>query len=138
MVNTDPYAVGWIVQIRSDDPLELQSELENLLWACDPVLKTWARRELAAARLRRPDAVPTSVRLKAEEYDFPTELYFDRSHAYARVEDDTVIAGITDLGQTLLGEVLFVELPYIGRQVKQGDRLFSVTCYGNSVSFAAN
>lgn len=129
-VNHDPYSAGWIVQIRPDDPLELQSELDGLLRACDPELRAWARRELAAARMRHPQAVPASVRLRADEYDFPAELYFDRSHAYARLEDDLVTEGITDLGRELLGEVLFVELPYIGREVRQGDRLFSVQPMG--------
>jgi len=126
LVNDNPYDTGWIVCIRPDDPLELQSELDDLLGACDPALKTWARRELAAARMRRPDALPAAVRLRVEEYDFPAELYFDRSHAYARVEGDLVTEGITDLGRELLGEMLFVEPPYVGRKVKQGDRLFSV------------
>lgn len=125
-VNDDPYGTGWIVQIRPDDPLELQSELDSLLRACDPALKTWARRELASARLHRPCATPAPVRLRGEEYDFPAALYFDRSHAYVHVEDGSVTEGITDLGQALLGEALFVELPYVGRKVKQGDRLFSV------------
>ncbi|MGD2143420.1 MAG: heterodisulfide reductase-related iron-sulfur binding cluster, partial [Anaerolineae bacterium] len=62
----------------------------------------------------------------ADQYDFPAELYFDRSHAYLRVEDDLVTEGITDLGRELLGEVLFVELPHIGRKVKQGARLLSI------------
>ena len=126
LVNGAPYDAGWVMQIRPDDPLELQSELDGLLRACDPALKTWARSELAATRLYRPDALPASVRLKAEEYDFPAKCYFDRSHAYVRVEDGLLTEGITDLGRELLGEVLFVELPYIGRKVKQGDRLFSV------------
>jgi len=126
LVKDDPYGAGWIVRIRPDDPLALQSELDTLLRACDPALKTWARRELADARLRHPDAFPAPVRLRAEEYDFPARLYFDRSHAYGRVEDGLVVEGVTDLGRGLLGEVLFVELPYLGRQVKQGDRLFSV------------
>ncbi len=126
LVNEDPYGTGWIVQIRPYDPLELQGELDNLLRACDPELKAWARRELADARLYRPDTVPAAARLRAEEYDFPIELYFDRSHAYVRVEGGLVTEGITDLGRELLGEVLFVELPYVGRQVKQGDRLFSI------------
>ncbi|MGD2176916.1 MAG: FAD-binding protein, partial [Anaerolineae bacterium] len=125
-VNDDPYGAGWIVRIRPDDPLELQSELDRLLRACDPALKTWTRHELATARLSDPDGFPDSVRLTAEEYDFPAKCHFDRSHAYGRVEQGLVVEGITDLGRALLGEVLFVELPYVGRKVKQGDRLFSV------------
>ncbi|MBN1583977.1 MAG: glycine cleavage system protein H, partial [Anaerolineae bacterium] len=64
--------------------------------------------------------------MKIERYTYPDALYYDRHHAYARVGDDVVVQGITDLGQGLVGEVFFVELPYVGRRVKQGDLLLSI------------
>lgn len=64
--------------------------------------------------------------MKVDRYDYPPGLYYDQHHAYARLEDDLVIQGITDLAQGMLDEILYVELPYIGRKVRQGERLFSV------------
>jgi glycine cleavage system H protein len=53
-------------------------------------------------------------------------LYYDQHHSYARLEDGFVVQGLTDPAQKMLGETLYVELPYIGRKVRQGDRLLSV------------
>ena len=65
--------------------------------------------------------------MKIERYTYPDELYYDRHHAYARVEgEQTVVQGITDLGQAQVGQVFFVELPYVGRRVRQGDLLLSI------------
>jgi heterodisulfide reductase subunit D len=65
---------------------------------------------------------------KVGHYVFPSSLRYDDSHAYANydVEQGIVTQGLTDLGQGLLGEALFVELPYVGRQIRQGERLFSI------------
>ncbi len=64
--------------------------------------------------------------MKVDRYEYPPDLYYDLHHAYARLDDDLVVQGITDLAQGMLGEILYVELPYIGRKVLQGDRLLSV------------
>ena len=64
--------------------------------------------------------------MKVDQYEYPPNLYYSLHHAYARLDDDLVTQGITDLAQGMLGEILYVELPYIGRKVQQGERLFSV------------
>jgi glycine cleavage system H protein len=64
--------------------------------------------------------------MKVDKYEYPADLYYSLHHAYARLDDDLVIQGITDLAQGMLGEILYVELPYIGRKVRQGERLFSL------------
>jgi glycine cleavage system H protein len=64
--------------------------------------------------------------MKVDRYKYPPDLYYDLHHAYARLEDDLVVQGITDLAQGMLDEILYVELPYIGRKVQQGERLLSV------------
>jgi glycine cleavage system H protein len=53
-------------------------------------------------------------------------LYYDQHHSYARLQDGLVVQGLTDPAQAMLGEILHVELPYIGRKVRQGDLLLSV------------
>jgi glycine cleavage system H protein len=64
--------------------------------------------------------------MKVDRYEYPRDLYYDQHHSYARLEDDLVVQGITDLAQGMLDEILYVELPYIGRKVQQGERLLSV------------
>ena len=50
----------------------------------------------------------------------PTHLKFTKSHEWVRPEDDgTVTIGITHHAQGLLGDMVFVELPEIGRKLAQ-------------------
>ena len=52
---------------------------------------------------------------------YPTELKYTKDHEWVRIEGDDAVVGITDFAQRQLGDVVFVELPELGRQVKQGD-----------------
>ncbi|MGL4322685.1 MAG: glycine cleavage system protein GcvH [Beijerinckiaceae bacterium] len=45
---------------------------------------------------------------------------FSKDHEYIRVEGDTVTIGITDYAQAQLGDVVFVELPKVGKSVSAG------------------
>ena len=50
----------------------------------------------------------------------PSNLKFLDSHEWARVEDDgTVTVGISDHAQELLGDIVFVELPEVGKEISQ-------------------
>ncbi len=46
---------------------------------------------------------------------------FTKDHEYIRVEGDIGTVGITDHAQSQLGDVVFVEVPEVGRKVKSGD-----------------
>ncbi|MHB8620413.1 MAG: glycine cleavage system protein GcvH [Chloroflexota bacterium] len=48
----------------------------------------------------------------------PSELKYSKDHEWARAEGDVVTVGITDFAQDQLGDVVFVELPKVGSQVK--------------------
>lgn len=51
----------------------------------------------------------------------PADLKYTASHEWARLEaDGTVTVGITDHAQEALGDIVFLELPEIGRQVDAG------------------
>jgi glycine cleavage system H protein len=51
-----------------------------------------------------------------------SELKYSRDHEWLRVEaDGTVTVGITDYAQKELGDVVYVELPEIGREVRQDE-----------------
>jgi len=51
----------------------------------------------------------------------PAELRYAKSHEWVRVTGDTAVVGITDHAQHELTDVVFVELPAVGRQVKAGE-----------------
>ncbi|WP_122412904.1 glycine cleavage system protein GcvH [Pseudomonas viridiflava] len=54
--------------------------------------------------------------------NIPAELRFAESHEWARLEaDGTVTVGISDHAQEALGDVVFVELPEIGKTFSAGD-----------------
>ncbi|MDE3077146.1 MAG: glycine cleavage system protein GcvH [Chloroflexota bacterium] len=50
--------------------------------------------------------------------DAPNNLKYSKEHEWARVEGDVVTVGITDFAQDQLGDVVYVELPKVGSQVK--------------------
>ena len=51
----------------------------------------------------------------------PSDLKYAKSHEWVRVSGDTAVVGITDHAQHELTDVVFVELPEVGRQVKAGE-----------------
>ena len=47
-------------------------------------------------------------------------LRFSKDHEWVRVDGNTARIGISDYAQTQLGDVVFVELPEIGKVLKKG------------------
>ena len=47
-------------------------------------------------------------------------IKFTEAHEWIRIEGDTGVVGITDYAQQQLGDVVFVELPDIGKQISKG------------------
>jgi len=57
--------------------------------------------------------------VKAGNYDAPDGLYYSREHEWVKLEGKLARVGITDYAQNKLGDVVYVELPDVGKQVKQ-------------------
>lgn len=56
--------------------------------------------------------------------NFPADLKYTESHEWVRVESDgTLTIGITDHAQDALGDIVFLELPEVGKSVGAGDAL---------------
>lgn len=53
--------------------------------------------------------------------NIPADLHYTKEHEWVRFEGDTATVGVTDFAQGELGDVVFVQLPDVGRKVKQGD-----------------
>lgn len=49
-----------------------------------------------------------------------SDIRYTKDHEYIRVEGDTGTVGITPYAQEQLGDVVFVELPSVGKKVDQG------------------
>lgn len=56
----------------------------------------------------------------------PAELKYTASHEWVRVEGDTAIIGITDHAQSELGDVVFLDLPSVGRVVQKEESVGTI------------
>jgi glycine cleavage system H protein len=55
-----------------------------------------------------------------ERIDPMSETKFSKDHEYIRIEGDVGTIGITDYAQSQLGDVVFVELPALGKTLAKG------------------
>ena len=55
------------------------------------------------------------------DYDIPADLRYSEKDEWARVQGKRVTAGITDYAQQQLGDIVFVELPKVGRVLDLGE-----------------
>jgi glycine cleavage system H protein len=53
--------------------------------------------------------------------NFPDDLRYTREHEWARKKGKNVVVGITEFAQDQLGDVVYLELPEVGDEVKKGD-----------------
>ena len=52
---------------------------------------------------------------------YPTDMKYTRDHEWVRIEGDRARVGITDYAQKQLGDVVYLELPEVGRTLNQGE-----------------
>lgn len=51
--------------------------------------------------------------------NIPDDLKYTKEHEWVRIDGDTATVGVTDYAQGELGDVVYVELPAVGTEVKQ-------------------
>jgi len=66
--------------------------------------------------------------------DIPSDLKYAKSHEWVRLHSATATIGITDHAQHELTDIVFVELPEVGRKVKAGE----ACCVVESVKTASD
>lgn len=59
-------------------------------------------------------------------FEFPDDLYYDKQHNWARVEGNIIVQGLTDFGQRIAKEIVYVEIPPVGKTVTQGQTFMSM------------
>ncbi len=55
--------------------------------------------------------------------DIKEGLYYSKDHEWVRVEGDKAYIGITDYAQHALGDIVYLEMPPKGKELKAGDVL---------------
>jgi glycine cleavage system H protein len=59
-------------------------------------------------------------------YEFPEGLYYDELHGWIKVDGNVVTQGMTEFGQAIAQEIVFVEVPRAGRDIEQGQTFMSM------------
>ncbi|MEW6672936.1 MAG: glycine cleavage system protein GcvH [Thermodesulfobacteriota bacterium] len=54
------------------------------------------------------------------ELSFPEDLRYARDHEWVRIKDGTAFIGISDYAQDQLGDIVYVELPAVGKKLSSG------------------
>jgi len=57
---------------------------------------------------------------------YPADLKYTKDHEWLRISGDVAEVGITDFAQEQLGDVVYVELPDVGRRVNAGESFGSI------------
>ena len=57
---------------------------------------------------------------------YPDYLYYTREHEWIRVEDNIAMIGITDFAQSELGDIVYVDIPSVGKALNMNDIFGSV------------
>src|SRR5450631_2325216 len=64
---------------------------------------------------------PTPTSAEGQSQRIIMTTLFTSDHEWLRIEGDVATIGITDYAQTQLGDVVFVELPKVGRTLKKAE-----------------
>ncbi|MCX7750632.1 MAG: glycine cleavage system protein GcvH [Candidatus Bipolaricaulota bacterium] len=56
----------------------------------------------------------------------PKDLRYTKDHEWVRLEGDRATVGVTHHAQGQLGDIVFVELPPVGRRVRRGEKVAAV------------
>ena len=63
-----------------------------------------------------------------------TSVFYTKEHEWLQVDNDVARVGITDHAQAALGEIVYVELPELGRRIEKGEAV----CVVESVKSASD
>jgi glycine cleavage system H protein len=59
--------------------------------------------------------------MKVDDTEVPEDLYYTKEHEWLKVENEKCRIGITDYAQNSLHEVVYVDMPNVGKTLTQSD-----------------
>jgi glycine cleavage system H protein len=64
--------------------------------------------------------------MEIQGYYMPDELYYEENHFWVRAEGDLLVMGMDDFAQQMAEEIVYVQLPFEGKELKAGKRFARV------------
>lgn len=58
--------------------------------------------------------------------EIPEDLFYTERHEWIQVIDGVAYVGLNEYAQNALGEVVFVEIPELGKKVSKGDEVLNI------------
>jgi glycine cleavage system H protein len=60
--------------------------------------------------------------MELQGYNLPDDLYYEENHFWVKEEGDLLVMGMDDFAQKMAGEIVYVQLPDEGKQIKTGKK----------------
>lgn len=64
--------------------------------------------------------------MEIQGYNMPDELYYEKNHYWVKVEGDLLVMGMDDFAQQMAGEIVYVQLPFVGKKLTTGKKFAKV------------
>lgn len=64
--------------------------------------------------------------MEMKGYQMPEDLYYEENHYWVKPEGDLLIMGMDDFAQRLAGEIVYVQLPEDGKEIRKGKKFAKV------------
>jgi len=59
-------------------------------------------------------------------YKMPEELYYEENHFWVKEEGDLLVMGMDDFAQVMAGEIVYVQFPEDGKEIKKGKKFAKI------------
>lgn len=64
--------------------------------------------------------------MNISEYKFQEDLLYDAEHGWVKENSGVIVAGVTDFFQKTAGEIIFIEIPKVGKILEKGQPYASI------------
>ncbi|MDQ1333916.1 MAG: glycine cleavage system protein [Thermodesulfobacteriota bacterium] len=64
--------------------------------------------------------------MEMQGYNMPEDLYYEENHFWVKEEGDLLVMGMDDFAQVMAGEIVYVQLPDDGKEIKKGKKFAKI------------
>jgi glycine cleavage system H protein len=64
--------------------------------------------------------------MEIQGYNMPEDLYYEENHFWVKEEGDLLVMGMDDFAQKMAGEVVYIQLPEEGKNLKAGKKFAKI------------